>query len=96
MIAVAWFQLVTAMPSMLTSSSPGWSPAAAAGAAGSSGPHSVCSLEVVTHSETEPRVVVDCGIPKPHSRIVKSTIAMSRFMVGPPSMMMMRLPVESL
>ncbi len=84
-------------PSMLTNRSPGFSPAANAGACWSSSSHSVCVLVAgTTHSETLPIVVLFCGTPNRQSTTAYSTIAMSRFMVGPPSMMMMRFQTASL
>ena len=48
-----------------------------------------------THSLTLPRVVEGCATPKPISTTAYSTTAMTRFMNGPPSMMMTRLPTGS-
>ena len=63
-------------------------PAAAAGAAGSPGPHS-SSAGASTgrmHSETVPTVVVVCIAPKPTATTASSTVARTRFITGPPSM----------
>ena len=48
-----------------------------------------------TQAETLPIVVLACAVPKPISRIANSTTAMSRFMNGPPNMMMMRFHTGS-
>jgi hypothetical protein len=68
-IAVAWSQLVIAVPSSDLSLSPGRTPAAAAGATGSLAEQVVrVSVAEITHCETLPTVVLDCEIPNPQSR----------------------------
>ena len=77
--------------------SPGCRPAAAAGATGSDAAHSVRSASAgMTHSLTLETVVVAVCTPMPDSRIANSTIANSRFMTGPPSMMTTRFQTGSL
>ncbi|SIN13009.1 Uncharacterised protein [Mycobacteroides abscessus subsp. abscessus] len=46
-----------------------------------------------TQALTEPTVVVGAAVPKPTTTMLRHTRPMSRFMHGPPSMMMMRLPM---
>ena len=59
--------------------------------------HSVRSASAgITHSLTDWIVVVAVWTPMPDSRIAKSTIANSRFITGPPSMMTMRCQTGSL
>ena len=67
---------------------PGRMPAAAAGAAGSPGPHSVSGGASTgrMHSETVPMVVVVCIAPKPTATTASRTVARTRFITGPPSM----------
>ena len=88
--------MVTVVPSIETIRSPGFNPAAAAGATGSDVEQVVCVVDVPMHSFTRPRVVVCCAMPNPHNSTAHSTIAISRFIVGPPSMMMMRFQGASL
>jgi hypothetical protein len=97
MISVASAQVAVCVPSTLTMRSPGSMPAAAAGAGSSASVHSVCSLlDAITHCDTEAMVVVACGRPKPTSTTAYSAMAISRFMAGPPSMMMTRFQTASL
>ena len=57
-----------------------------AGATGSDAAHAVrVTPEGMTHALTLCTVVVAVWMPIPDSRIVNSTIASSRFIVGPPS-----------
>ncbi len=67
-------------------------PAAAAGLGGSPGAHSVCvDPAATTHSLTAATEVEAVCTPMPLKTSVKSTMASRRFMIGPPSMMMIRL-----
>ncbi len=67
-------------------------PAAAAGATGSVEVQSVrLSLAGITHCDTAATVVVAVATPMPLSAMAESTNARMRFMIGPPSMTMMRL-----
>ena len=76
-----------ATPSTDSTRSPGRMPAAAAGAAGSPGPHSTSAgaSAGTTHSDTVWMVVVVCRVPKPMAMIASSTVARTRFITGPPS-----------
>jgi hypothetical protein len=87
-----WSQSLTGVPSNETMTSPGLSPAAAAGALGSASVHfwSSGACAGSTHWETLERRGVSSGIPKPVIVIVSSTTAMIRFIVGPPSMITSR------
>ena len=92
MIADASSKVDISVPSIDTITSPGSIPAAAAGATGSDAVHSVCVEPAgATHSDTVATVVVPCWMPMALKSTVKRKIANSRFITGPPSMMMMRL-----
>ncbi len=78
-------------------------PASAAGASGSSAPHSVCPDEVrdagTTHSLTASMVrvvTISLGLPNDTTRIPSSTKPMARFITGPPSMTTIFFGAESL
>ena len=53
-------------------------------------------LTVGTHSDTELTLFVAVGSPNPQIRIAVHTTPISRFMNGPPSIMIMRLYTGSL
>jgi hypothetical protein len=80
------------VPSNETMTSPGLRPAAAAGAFLLASVHFWSSGADTgsTHSETLERRGVSSGMPNPVIVIVSSTIAMTRFIVGPPSMITSR------
>ncbi len=96
MIAVDSPQVSMGSPATETMRSPGSMPAAAPGAAGSPGSQ-VCRSLVAgsAHAETVPTVVDACVTPNPMSSTANSTTASSRFMNGPPNMMMMRFHTGS-
>ncbi len=96
MIAVDSFQVSIGRPSTDTMRSPGSMPAAAPGAAGSPGSQ-VCRSLVAgsAQAETDPTVVEACATPKPISSTPNSSTASTRFMNGPPNMMMMRFHTAS-
>jgi hypothetical protein len=87
-----WSQSLTGAPSNERMTSPGLSPAAAAGALRSASVHFWSSGAVTgsTHWETLESLGVSSGTPKPVIVIVSSTMAMTRFIVGPPSMITSR------
>src|SRR5690606_36670411 len=76
----------TGRPAQDTMVSPGWRPATAPGAAGSSAAHSVAAGSAGRHSWTLPSVAVYAGTPKPTSTTAMRTTATRRFITGPPSM----------
>ena len=96
MIADASSKLATGVPSIETISSPGSIPASAAGATGSADVHSAPADDAgTTHSDTAATVVVAVDNPMPEANRANRTIASSRFMTGPPSMMITRLNTGS-
>ncbi len=67
-------------------------PAAAAGATGSPAAQSDLSVPAgITHCDTEATVVVPCAMPMPLTAIADRRKASRRFMIGPPSITMIRL-----
>ena len=82
------------MPLNETTSSPGFRPAALAGATGSSGVHLRCALltfsgvAAMTQSETSSIVVVVTVAPWIMKTAPKSRKASTRFTVGPPAITM--------
>src|SRR5690606_8291969 len=80
----------TGVPSMETIVSPGSNPATWAGGAGSVGAQAL-EPDAGTHSDSAETVVVAVCTPIPLKTIVNSTIARTRFIVGPPSITITRL-----
>ena len=84
--------VLTGVSLMATIVSPALRPARAPGASGVvSEPVWVVSM----HGDTAARVLVVCGIPNPMTMMAKRTNAKTRFMNGPPNMMMMRFQTGS-
>src|SRR5699024_48994 len=73
----------TFCPPHSSTRSPGWKPAATAGAAGSSAAHS--AIPSGTHSETLPSLFVAVAVPNPVSTTANSTTARMRLTTGPPN-----------
>ena len=86
---VSWSQLVTVFPSKAVMTSLGLSWAAAAGVGLQSAEFgSTVSPAFTWHLETSAMVVVGSEMPNPMSSTAVSTRPISRFIAGPPSMMM--------
>ena len=92
-------QVSTRSPLTAVIRSPGLRPASFAGATGMSAVHSslVCwpEREMSTHSLTEETCVVVTAMPLSVKMPVKRTRAMTRFIIGPPIMMMTRFHTGS-
>ena len=95
-------QVLVRLPLIATIRSSLRSPAAFAGDGAEESVHSeyeIRSSVIVafgTQSETDATLLVADRVPKPQMRMAVHTIPMSKFMLGPPSMIIMRLYTGSL
>src|SRR6185312_13194557 len=98
--ALTWSQVLTRVPPIDRIRSPGRSPALLAGATGSlavqAGGVVAPAVCTVTHWETELICGVYSRMPYVVATPASSTTAMSRFIVGPPSMMTSFFGTDSL
>ena len=98
----SWFQSRIVVPLNATILSPGRRPACLAGATGSLGWHAragrfaLALVTAMTHCETPATLVVAVGVPWPMKTTAKSRNAITRLVITPEPMMMMRFHQGSL